>query len=150
MKTEHASARWQWIGTEWRGALDAPEADLTTVAEGDFSRLSMPLLVAAASKKQLEDFVFRNGLMCTEVRRFQAVGSICANLPAGKILLLLPQYHLDPATEEAVEWWVDGEDRYTVELPGPLPALSAKSRFWRMALVVLLVLWGMFGWLLIR
>lgn len=128
----------------------APETDLTAVADGDFSGMATPLLVAAGSRSQFDEFVWEEALMCSEVRRFREV-SHHRKHPEGKILLLLPGYHADAQTAAAVEWWVNGEDRYTVQLNGPRPCIERDERetrraLWLMALAaaaaVMWVIWN--------
>lgn len=103
------------------------EADLNAVANGDFNELSLPILVAAATLEQFEEFVFSNGLTFAECRRFRTYGRH-DDSPDSKILLLLPYYHEDPTTDEAVEQWVVA-DRYTVALDEPRP-LVRPAVFW--------------------
>lgn len=104
-----------------------PESPLHVVADGDFSGLSQPFLVAAACQEQLETFVWREGLVCTEVRRMIGDRRRFAEMPDGKILLLLPGWRNSPATADLVEWWVNTLDRYTVELDSPV-APDARRR----------------------
>lgn len=127
------------------------EADLMAVANGDFSRLSSPILVACRNQEQFEDFVWKNGLMCSEVRRVGRSFSVLTRhrldcSPPGKILLLLPKWDQNHYTAELVNWWVYEQDRYTVQLRAPRPLVSKPAR-WRVdaalatAAVVLVLVW---------
>jgi len=122
-----------------------PEADLTAVANGDLSALSQPILVAAASAAQYEEFIWEEALLCTEVRRFRAYPPApCAE---GKILLLLPGYDYDAKTNHAVDRWVNQEDRYTVQLNSPRSCIETdmartrRSIALMVAAVLALCLW---------
>ena len=128
----------------------APEADLITVARGDFSKLSAPLLVACRDHEQFEEFCFREGLICSEVRRIQKGRYNPNHFPASKILLLLPEWWEHPRTDAAVNEWVKN-DRYTVALRGPRPVVSA-ARAWVWMLSGSLAVWvigGMIAWWMI-
>jgi hypothetical protein len=102
-----------------------PEADLTTVASGDLAGLSMPILVAAATWEQFDEFVWEQALFCSEVRRYRHLGDM--GLDEGKILLLLPGYEHDEQTADAVDLWVNHEDRYTAQLDSPQPGITKGS-----------------------
>lgn len=119
-----------------------PEIPLAHVAAGSFDELSWPILVAAACQEQYEDFVFTEGLICSETRRFVGSpesfrGNRRYDHP-GKILLLLPGWEQSPSTELLVDWWVKN-DRYTVQLDAPLsPEMRDQRRTiaWMAALCV--------------
>ena len=98
------------------------------VANHDFSGLSMPILVACYSKEQFEDFVFREGLMCSEVRRLKGKREDFKHLPENKILLLLPGWDRNPPTKDLADWWIFMQDRYTCYLRAPRPVID-KKRF---------------------
>jgi hypothetical protein len=115
------------------------EADLNDVAKGDFSQLSAPILVAAATLEQFDEFVFSNGLSCSEVRRFRSYHRERTQ-PAGKILIQLPFYYDDPNTAEAVEQWVNDE-RWTVHVDEPLPMIMRPAWFWYFVLIVIAIIW---------
>jgi len=127
-----------------------PEADLLAVAGRDFANLTRPILVAAATAEQFDDFVWEEALICSEVRRFRRIEEL-RGCPEEKILLVLPGYYHDAKTAAAVEWWVDAEDRYTVHLDHPLPCLKEHQRhtrraLWLMSAAVLAVcVWVMFA-----
>lgn len=130
-----------------------PEADLRTIAAGDFSALSTPILVAAASMKQFNQFIWNEGLICSHVHRFQKVSDLwTAQFPENKILLLLPGYHADAATYQAVTLWVDACDRYTVELLSPWPDQFKPGRagFLRFALAASILIAALMAWLVMR
>jgi hypothetical protein len=128
----------------------APEADLLAVANHDFSQLSPPILVACRDQEQFEEFTFREGLMCSQVRRFRAEGNDTENYPHGKILLLLPGWFDDLRTHAAVECWVNLQDRFTVELRSPRP-LARKRPAWGWIFALSAVGWVWFiAWLLTR
>jgi hypothetical protein len=129
-----------------------PECDLRAVANSDFSRLAPPLYVAARDQEQLEDFTFREGLMCSEVRRFLGARARLEALPENKILILLPRWQDHPTTRELVEWWVEDLDRYTVELPTPKPLLR-KPICWSCIAAASFAGWcvlAFFAWLIFR
>lgn len=88
-----------------------PEAPLQAVASGDFSGLSYPLLVAASCMQQLDEFVWKEGLICTEVKRFKEARWDFEHFERGKILILLPGWHECPDTACLVDGWVNVEDR---------------------------------------
>jgi hypothetical protein len=108
--------------------FSGPEADLGNVADCDFSNLASPILVAAATREQFDRFVFRNGLTCSEVRRFREFAPHVQD-PPGKILVILPMAYQDDATEKAITAWVDA-DRYTVNLDAPWPKGSMSALRW--------------------
>lgn len=125
-----------------------PECALRDVANGDFRGMSLPLLVAAASSSQFEEFIWREALICCEVRRFRDP-LFHGNHPENKILLLLPGCHADPRTSAAVDWWVNHEDRYTVQLTSPRPAIEKDMiRTWAALLGMCLVFWIVVGWMI--
>lgn len=133
--------------------MDAAEADKVAVANGDFSGLSMPILVACHDEDQLQEFIWRVGLVCSEVMRYRAgfrlwSGSAVHTLPENKILLLLPGWDEDFATREAVDLWVHGLDRHTVELRSPRP-LSKGKRNLAGLLLILAAVWAVLvgGWM---
>ena len=76
--------------TVWDAPSNSAEADLLAVANHDFSQLSLPILVACHDQEQFEEFTFREGLMCSQIRRFRAGKNDTEDYPRGKILLLLP------------------------------------------------------------
>lgn len=112
------------------GSAFAPEADLVTVARGNFSALSSPILVACRDQKQFEEFCFREGLICSEVRRFQLGRWNPKAYRADKVLILLPAWWDHLQTRKAVEQWVNQLDRYTVELSAPRPIRKARAWGW--------------------
>lgn len=125
-----------------------PEADLTAVAGGDFSKLSAPILVACRDQEQFEEFCFREGLMCSEVRRFQKGRYNPDQFPPSKILLLLPGWGDHARTYAAVAEWVLPMDRYTVALRGPRP-VNRKVRAWGWMLAGCVATWvigAMIAW----
>jgi len=126
---------------------NGPEALLDRVAVGDFGELKWPILVAARSRLQYEEFVYKNGLLCCEVRRFFGRAEFFAGSDPGKILLLLPDCQDDAATGELVRWWVEDEDRYTVQIDTISPWLMGRAQVcWQaggavMAALLLALLW---------
>lgn len=107
----------------------APEAPFAAVVRGDFSGLSTPILVAAYSEKQFEQFVYQNGLLCSEVRRFQGYQARLTEWPENKVLLLLPGWSQCSRAAEAVLHWVNVQDRHTCQLTGPKPHIyGSKSK----------------------
>ena len=88
---------WKWAGQAWEPRGDcAPEADMVDVANGDFSGLSEPILVACRDQEQLEAFIWKNALFCLEVRRLQGMRTVLSKFPENKILLILPGCWEDP------------------------------------------------------
>jgi hypothetical protein len=127
-----------------------PEVDLTTVAKGDFSKLSQPLIIAAASRDQFDAFLWREALICHEVRRFRDPSHHRCH-PENKILLLLPGYEIDPKTAGAVEWWVNQEDRYTVQLNRPEPTFEEDGVVTKRSMILMSVaMIALFAWLIFR
>jgi hypothetical protein len=118
---------------------DEPEADLNNVARGDFSGMQSPILIAAATLEQFDEFVFSNGLTCSQVRRFRDYRDH-QTAPVGKILIKLPFYYDDDATAAAVEKWVNDE-RWTVQLDEPFPMILRPSWFWYFVLIVIAIIW---------
>lgn len=98
-------------------AAFAPEVSTSEILAGNYSNLSYPILVACRDAESLNRFIFREGLICSEVRRLNPVLKNYSQFPADKVLLLLPDWHEDALTAYAVDHWVHGEDRYTVALP---------------------------------
>ena len=117
-----------------------PEAELRAVANHDFRRLSPPILVACKDQEQFQEFTFREGLMCSEVRRFPSRRLCIDAYPPGKILILLPSWHEHPRTSEAVNLWVNRDDRYTVALRSPHP-LARKRLVWGVVNVCSILFW---------
>ncbi len=128
----------------------APETDLVAVANHDFNGLSMPILVACYDRAQLEEFVFREGLMCSEVRRLDAK-TAQLDFPEEKILILLPAWEEHRATKDLVDRWIFVKDRYTVTLRTPRPLINRRPRFTLPLMIAASVtLWGVIGWLIFR
>ena len=96
----------------------APEASIAAVLSGNLSGLSEPLLIAAASYEQYDQFVWREGLVCTEARRFREPSSRHSPYRDDKILLILPGYENDAKTAVAVARWIE-EHRHYVFLSEP-------------------------------
>lgn len=130
-----------------------PEADLRAVANHDFSRLAPPLLIAAATRAQFDEFVWRQALVCSEVRRFREMRHHRRH-PEGKILILLPGYHRDFQTAAAVDWWVNDQDRYTVQLDAPRPLITREPpnprHPWGILILTGLITWIIIAWLVLR
>lgn len=132
------------------GSAFAPEADLVTVARGDFSGLSSPILVACRDQNQFDEFCFREGLICSEVRRFQSGRWNPQVYRADKILILLPDWWDHLPTRKSVEQWVNQLDRYTVEFRAPHPFRYARAWGWMIAasiaawVIVASLLWWAF------
>lgn len=131
--------------------MEAPEADLVAVANHDFRGLATPLLVACRDQEQLTEFVFREGLMCSEVKRLAPPphGSKNYNYPVNKILILLPEWFEDRATSILVDRWVGIEDRYTVQLNSPRPVCKKRINFVPVVVIGALI-WLLFLWLIFR
>lgn len=130
----------------WYASADSPEADLLTVADHDFSGLCSPILVACRDQEQLDEFIFREGLMCSEVRRFRHGRYNPSAYPKNKILILLPDWQDHFPTSELVHRWVNIEDRYTVQLNSPKP-IRRKPIPLGILLLLGAVLWGIL-WIL--
>lgn len=125
-----------------------PEADLHAVARGDFSRLAAPLLIAAGSSSQYDEFLWSEGLLHAEARRFREPAHHRGH-PENKILLVLPGYELDAKTAGAVEWWVAHEDRYTAQLDRPRPAIETdQRRTWTILISMCLAFWAVWAWMI--
>ncbi len=105
----------------------APEAAHARLVRGDFSRLSLPILVAAESQKQLEEFCWKHALIAEEVRRFQGYQERFNTYPENKVLLLLPGWSHSARTAEAVCHWVNVEDRHTCQLTHPAPSFKRRK-----------------------
>jgi hypothetical protein len=132
---------------------DLPEDDMERVARThDFSKLSLPLLVASHDKEQFEEFIFREGLMCSEVRRIDTLAlDALDRFPANKILLLLPRWQECPNTKRQADHWIFKLDRYTVQLSRPAANDGSPSLEFLMPAALLLWIFGaVFYWLLIR
>ncbi len=127
-----------------------PEADLRGVANGDFSNLSWPILIAAADKEQFEDFIWEQVLVCHEVRRLAGPREKLAAFPESKILITLPGWQNDTRTASLVEWWVNDCDRYTVAMTSPTPTIYQKQPAKMIGLIILLAIaWLLLGWLVL-
>ena len=126
-----------------------PEADMVAVANGDFSGLSQPLIVAAYDEEQFREFVWREALFCSDVKRFRK-SSTTQGHADHKVLLLLPGWDMDPITRDAVNDWIFVKDRYTCQLRNPYPIHRRKSTAWLLILVGMLAVWGFFAWLILR
>lgn len=120
----------------------APEADLLHVARHDFSALSSPILVACRDQEQLEEFCFREGLLCAEVRRLTGRMGDLRSCREDKILILLPEWEKDPRTRALGEHWIFELDRYTVELRRPYPLHRRAQKHLTQALATLAILLG--------
>jgi hypothetical protein len=131
-------------------SANPPEAPLHQIASGDFSGMGHPILVAAECSKQLADFVFEEALFCSEVRRLKGHPSDLAIHPPGKVLILLPGWHEDPATSRLVHAWVRKE-RFTVALNSPVPPAKRRESNTMAALVCCCALfWILLIWLIVR
>ncbi len=97
-----------------------PEVTTEDILAGNLSDLSEPILVACRDWVQFDEFVFREGLICSEVQRFKR-SHLNWVFPSEKVLLILPGWDEDESTKYAVEQWVNQHDRYTVTLEVPLP-----------------------------
>jgi hypothetical protein len=91
-----------------------PEMPLIEIAEGDFSRMQRPLLVAADLEKDVRLFCRRAGLSRRIVKRVMNEGDL-RGWPRGKVMILLPRWHVKPENEGLVGEWVRHEG-YTTEL----------------------------------
>lgn len=118
----------------------APEADMLQIARHDFSALSSPILVACRDQQQLDEFCFREGLLCAEVRRLAGRMGDLRALREDKILLLLPGWEEDPRTRTLGDHWIFELDRYTVELRRPHPRRRAGKKLLTRALATLATL----------
>lgn len=135
---------------ETRWAIDdGAEADFAKVARSDFSEMAFPILVACYDDEQFQQFIFRNGLMCSEVRRFRSAKVVDRVYPPDKILLLLPGWDEDAATQKAADHWILEQDRYTCALSGPKPP-SRKPRGGAGALGCFLAVAAVIWWLVVR
>lgn len=136
-------------GKPWFLAYGA-EADLDDVALGDFSGLSQPLLVACACDSQFEDFCWREALICTEIERIEKVRPAqIDSFPKGKILLLLPGWHLDRRVEKLVSSWVDREG-YTVALDSPRHGKTAGGSLFFLWYLLGLIALVLIAWTIFR
>lgn len=134
------------IGASWHA-----EDDMGKVAAHDFSGLAWPILVASYDRAQFEDFIFREGLVASSVRRLNASCENLAKFPDNKILLLLPGWDEDPTTAALGDRWIFGLDRYTVQLTGPKPLIFRHTRNMVTSGILLgLALWSLLGWLVLR
>ncbi|MES2923709.1 MAG: hypothetical protein V4819_19295 [Verrucomicrobiota bacterium] len=106
-----------------------PETDLRQVANHDFSRLALPILVACRDREQFEEFTFREGLICSEVKRLRGSRADLHAWSDSKVLVLLPAWHEHENTQQLVDEWVCILDRYTVELRSPRPLVRKRSAF---------------------
>ena len=123
-----------------------PEAPLAEIASGNLSAMSSPILIAAATLEQFEEFVFSNGLSCVECRRFRNYSRHQACRP-DKVLILLPFFYDDPETDAAVDEWVEA-DRYTVRMDEPMPLIVRSVYFWMFVLIVIALTWaGAIWWM---
>ena len=135
-----------------RARVHGPETRMARVAGGDFSDLTWPILVAAKSRHQLDEFIYQNGLLCCEVRRFLGRPDFFERSAPDKILLLLPDCQADPATKVLVRWWVEDLDRYTVQIDSLNPWLMGRAGVCVrlgglvMALLAMLLLWLVVRW----
>lgn len=121
-----------------------PEAPLLEIASGNFANMSAPILIAAATLEQFEEFVFSNGLCCSECRRFRGYKRFEQCAP-NKVLILLPFFYDDPETDDAVEDWVDAE-RYTCHMDEPIPLIVRSVYFWMFVLIVIAATWAAAIW----
>lgn len=127
-----------------------PETSMLEVADGDFSGLSQPLLVAAGTRKQFEDFMWENALVCSECRRVSNYMRPM-DFPENKIMILLPGCETHLETAGVVERWVDQEDRYTVQLDYPRPCIEKDQReTWMVMCMIALAVGAVFAWLIFR
>jgi hypothetical protein len=135
-----------------------PESPLDLVARGDFSKLSLPILVAAMTAADVDAFRERHGLLAFEVRRYRepmcykwlkdAIGRDI-DLLEGRVLLLLPGWDEDPSTCQAVLHWVRS-DRYTVEMDevrAPVRCACPELLWMALGLAVVLATWLTLAWL---
>jgi hypothetical protein len=100
---------------------DEPEADLNNVARGDFAGLQDPIIIAAATQEQFDEFVFMNGLVCSQVRRFCDYQDY-RTAPMNKILILLPFHYDHEPTAAAVasaQLFAKGTHRRGEDAAGP-------------------------------
>jgi hypothetical protein len=136
MKTALPRTRGHWTFTKHSSAdlYNAPETDMVAVAEHDFLGLSSPILVACHDNEQFNQFCFREGLLCSEVRRLAGRMDDLASLRADKILLLLPGWDQDARTKRLADKWIFDLDRYTVTLRGPRPRVPVNR--WRSVILL--------------
>jgi hypothetical protein len=99
-----------------------PEAPHARLVRGDFSKLSHPILVAAESEKQLDHFIALHAFIPSEIHRFQGYQERFNTHPENKVLLLLPGWSHHSRTAEAVDYWVNVQDRHTCQLTAPPPS----------------------------
>jgi hypothetical protein len=124
----------------------APESPLDLVARGDFSKLSLPILVAAGSARDIESFRDRHGMLDCEVRRYRKVMD---QVPDNKVLILLPGWEDHRPTDLAVLQWVRA-DRYTVEMDdvrAPVRSACPELLWMALGLAVVLATWLTLAWL---
>lgn len=137
--------------------LVCPEADMEQIArKHDFSKLSLPILVACKNDEQFHEFVFREGLMCSEVKRLQGKCEDLAKYPENKIVLLLPRWEEHRYTKDLADHWIFKLDRYTCQLRKPGVPVQRMSRMktWMGVVAFCIVAWlivgGFFTWLVAR
>lgn len=125
-----------------------PEAPLHRVAQGDYRHMRQPLLIAAETPDQFQEFAWQQGLLTAELRRFEGSPRKFADCPRDKILILLPGWEDHPPTFALVQWWVNDQDRYTVQLDAPLSTTQKTLRnSWLLMLVVCLIIWSYVAYL---
>lgn len=145
LPTDH----WTFSGNWSADLYNAPETDLLAVADHDFRGLSSPILVACQDREQFNEFCFREGLLCSEVRRLSGRREDLISLRADKILILLPGWDEHGPTRALAEKWIYDLDRYTVHLRSPRP-LAAIARAWPLIIALSLLAWLALAWLVTR
>lgn len=140
---------WTFAGNWSADLYNAPETDLVAVADHDFRGLSSPILVACYDRDQFNEFCFREGLLCSEVRRLAGRREDLASLRADKILILLPGWHDHGPTRALAEEWIYELDRYTVQLRSPR-ACGYIAPAWAILATLSLLAWIALAWFVTR